>query len=142
MPVEEPAVAGLAQLIRDAREALAWTQEDLARESGVSRPTIQRYETAKIRSPEPQQLRRIVLALGIDPREVPVALGMVTRDELKLPPQPVLPARRYSRSTEEIIELLEDPSVSDEEKQALASFLMARRRGRSDAPTAAPRRAG
>lgn len=142
MPVEEPGVIGLAQLIRAAREALDWTQERLARESGVSRPTVQRYEQAKIRTPEPRQVRQIILALGVDPREIPVALGMVTREELGLPPRPALPVRRYSDRTEELIGLLEDPSVSDEEKQALVALLTARSRSRESATRTARREAG
>lgn len=124
MPTEEPGVARLAQLIRDARETLGWTQDDLAREAGVSRPTVQRYENGKSRYPEPDQLRRIFLALRLDPRELPVLLGLVTREEIDQPaPQSV---RRFSSTTERIIALLEDPAVSEGERHALAELLEAR----------------
>jgi transcriptional regulator with XRE-family HTH domain len=126
MPMEESAIRRLAHAIRTAREARGWTQPDLARESGVSRPTVQRYENAKIPSPEPDPVRRIFKALDLDPREIPVILGLVTRDEMGLPP--VAPVRRFSATTEQLIELLEDPDVSDAEKLALVELLRARRR--------------
>ncbi|TDC25948.1 XRE family transcriptional regulator, partial [Micromonospora sp. 15K316] len=77
----------LAKLIRDARTELGWTQDELATASGVSRPTIQRYENAKTSTPEFELVRAIVVALNVDPREIPVALGLVTRDEMGLPPE-------------------------------------------------------
>lgn len=124
MPVEESAIMRLAHAIKTAREDQGWTQHDLAKEAGVSRPTVQRYETGKSRFPEPEQVRRIFRALRLDPREIPVILGLVTRDEMGLPPEP---ARRFSATTEEIIKLLEDPDVSEEEKRAWVEVLRAHR---------------
>ncbi|MFI1194013.1 multiprotein-bridging factor 1 family protein [Micromonospora sp. NPDC020750] len=140
MPTEEPGVARLAQLIRDARETLGWTQEDLAREADVSRPTVQRYENGKSRIPEPDQIRRIFLALRLDPRELPVLLGLVTREEIDQPaPQPM---RRFSSATERIIALLEDPAVSDAERHALAELLEARGHALRAAGERSDRKAG
>ena len=80
------------------------------------------------------------MALRLDPREIPVILGLVTRDEMGLPAEPV---RRLSATTEEIVKLFEDPDVSEEEKSAWVEVLRARRkhRRRDDGP-ADVRRAG
>lgn len=120
---DEPALERLGRLIREAREDRGWTQTDLAEHSGVSRPTIQRYENAKT-APEFDKVRAIVLALDVDPREIPVALGLVTREEMGLPPERVQ-ARRFDATTEEILSLLEDDRVSAAERQAYRELLRA-----------------
>src|SRR5262249_38297445 len=67
----------LATLIRDARQAKGWRQEDLEIISGVSRQTIIQYESGRAVAPEPAKIRAVLLALDVDPREAPVALGYV-----------------------------------------------------------------
>lgn len=122
MPAEESGEQLLANLIKDQREALDLTQGDLAKKAKVSRPTVQRAEYGK--RVQPEKLRSIFLALGLDPREIPVALGLVTRAEVGLTPEP---APRYSRVTQEMIKLFEDRAVSDEEKEAVVTLLRSRR---------------
>lgn len=120
MPTDEPGALRLGRLIRQARVDLGWTQKDLAEESGVSIETIKRYENGKIKSPESELVRNIVRALGIDVREVPVALGLVTREEMDLPPvQP----RRFDPEVEEAISILQDPLMSDMAKQGALQYL-------------------
>lgn len=138
MPAEASAIKRLANTIKTTRRSLGWTQEELAEKSGVSLATIKRYENAKTQLPESDPVRRIFRALRLDPREIPVILGLVTREEMGLPDKPT---RRLSASTEQLIELLEDPDVSDDEKHALADLLRARQRARGDA-SPAPRKAG
>lgn len=75
-----------ATLIKDARRRRGWTQERLAEESRVGRTTIIRWESGGTVNPVPEQVRAVCKALGIDPREVPIALGLVTREEFELPP--------------------------------------------------------
>ncbi|MFF0821163.1 helix-turn-helix transcriptional regulator [Micromonospora haikouensis] len=140
MTIEETGVARLARLIRDARKALDWTQDDLAREAGVSRPTVQRYENGKSRYPGSDELRSIFLALRLDPRELPVILGLVTREEIGQPA--AAPVRRFSSSTERIIALLEDPAVSEDERHALAALLEARGQALRAAGERGERKAG
>ncbi|MBA3489170.1 MAG: helix-turn-helix transcriptional regulator [Longispora sp.] len=74
-------------LIRDARLAKGWTQEELAVAAGVTRQLVNRYESGKSANPQSDETRRVCLALDIDPREVPIALGYVTREEMRLPPR-------------------------------------------------------
>lgn len=127
----ETPLMGLARLIREAREERGWTQDQLADASGVSRPTIQRYENAKS-APELDKVRAVIIALNVDVREIPVALALVTREEMGLPPERARP-RRFDATTEEILALLEDRRVSHGEKVALREMLRAQLAARPDA---------
>lgn len=55
-----------AEIIRSAREALAMSQPDLAREVGVNLRTVMRWESGVSR-PRNHNLLRICRVLGIDP---------------------------------------------------------------------------
>ena len=55
--------------LRQLRKAHAWSQRDLARESGVAKDTITRLETGQ-REAQPRTVRRLAEALGIEPREL------------------------------------------------------------------------
>lgn len=123
MQPDEAGVKQLGVLIKQARLARRWTQKDLAEESGVSIETIKRYENGKIREPEREPVRNIIRALNVDPREIPIALGLVTREEMGLPPTPT----HRQPLVQRIIEALEDPDVTDRERDAIAALLEARR---------------
>lgn len=112
-----------AQLIRDGRTSLGWTQEDLIEESGVSRSTVSRYEAFSPRDqprPEPENVRKIFNALGLSFIEAVVALGYLTREEAGLPPEP---PRVFDASVEEVIEILQDPEVPDSQKTEWVHYL-------------------
>lgn len=109
-----------SQLIRAGRKKKAWTQEDLIEESGVSRSTILRWEAGKVERPDPEQVRAVFRALGLDPREAAVALGYLTREEIGLSPEP---PRVFDATVEEVIEILQDPNVSDAEKSEWVQYL-------------------
>jgi transcriptional regulator with XRE-family HTH domain len=55
--------------LRRLRMERAWSQRDLARESGVAQDTITRLETGK-REAQPRTIRRLSEALGVQPREL------------------------------------------------------------------------
>lgn len=122
--------------IRAAREAKGWTQDDLVERSGISRATLLRWESGNAQNPDAENVRRVFIALGINPREAAVLLGYVTREEIALGPEP---QRVFDKTTEEVIEILEDPSVPEVEKQEWARYLRFRT-GRDDPPRR--RRAG
>lgn len=127
-----------AQMIRDGRKARGWTQEDLIEASGVSPATVARYEGYKPGSrphPEPENVRKIFNALGVDPREAAVVLGYLTRDEIGLGPTP---PRVFDASVEEVISILQDPDVSDTEKVEWVEYL----RFRTGRPAGRRRRTG
>lgn len=129
VPSDETALRRLADTIRDGRERMSWTQDDLAAASGVSRPTIQRYEQAKTQTPEADKIRALFLALKLDPRRIPVILGYVTAGEMGLPAEP---ARVFDRSIEDVIEILQDPTVDPTQKAEWVEYLRYRARQRVD----------
>lgn len=55
--------------LRQVRRKHAWSQRDLARESGISQDTITRLETGQ-REAQPRTLRRLADALGVEPKEL------------------------------------------------------------------------
>jgi transcriptional regulator with XRE-family HTH domain len=121
-PDIDPRLA-FARVVREAREQRDWTQDELAEKAGVTRPTIQRWETAKTGTPDPVNARRVFLALGLDPRLIPVILGYVTEQEMGLPPTP---ARVFAPTVEQAIRLLEDPGIPSAAKRELVEFLQFR----------------
>lgn len=55
----------LAHFIRRARDERGWSQVELARRSGVSRPTLIRIEQAEIESPDPHKLQLLARSLDL-----------------------------------------------------------------------------
>jgi len=54
--------------VRSARNRRVWTQEDLARESGVPVVTISRIENDRHEGqPRPSTVRQLAAALGVEP---------------------------------------------------------------------------
>jgi len=127
VPVDQRELERLASLIKAGRQALGYTQPDLVAKTGVSLATLKRYENAKSDKPDREHLIAIFQVLRLDRRELAAILGILSRDELALPPQP---ARILSARTRDLLELLEDPDLPDEEKDAYAEMLRARLRGR------------
>jgi transcriptional regulator with XRE-family HTH domain len=54
----------LAKWITNERNERNWSQGELARKAGISRPTISNYESGKIKNPDPETLRSIAKALN------------------------------------------------------------------------------
>lgn len=124
-------------LVRTARLAKGWTQDDLVEESGVSRSTITRWEGGNGGRYDPDQVRAVFDALGLDIREAVVLLGFATRDQLGLPPTP---PRLFTATTEEVIRILEDPDVPEDQKREWLEYL--RFRTQQDQKRRRPRKAG
>ena len=77
----------LARLIRDRREQLGMSRQELADATAVPYPTIAQIETA-YRGVSPSRLTMLARALGLDPAELYGALASET------PPPASKPARR------------------------------------------------
>jgi transcriptional regulator with XRE-family HTH domain len=123
-----------AKLIRDARKAREMTQEQVIEGSGVSKTTLIRWESGRAERPDPEQVRMLCRFLGIDPRQAAVALGYLTAEDLG-PPE--VADRKLDPSILEVIQVLEDPSVPEAEKQQWIKYLLylreQSRRGRRNA---------
>jgi len=55
----------IGERVQQRRQHLRWTQEDLARESGVPQATISRIEKGQRRNPGADVIRRLARALGV-----------------------------------------------------------------------------
>jgi transcriptional regulator with XRE-family HTH domain len=107
-----------ADLIANARKARGWSQEDLERESGVSRGTISRWERGAADKPEPELVRAVCRALNIDPRLAAVALGYLTPDEIGQPAKLTL-----DPEIERILDALSDPALPREQREQWVNYL-------------------
>jgi transcriptional regulator with XRE-family HTH domain len=114
---------GLATLIRDARARKGMRQDELADAAGISRQTIIQYESGKAVSPDAASVRAVLLVLDVDPREAPVALGYVTREEMGLPPK----ERLLDPLLEDIQRLLTDEKIPQRVRDNLAKGVKAAR---------------
>ena len=59
----------LARVVRERRESLGWTRQQLADATGIPYPTIAQIETA-YRGVSPSRLGVIARVLGLDPKEL------------------------------------------------------------------------
>jgi transcriptional regulator with XRE-family HTH domain len=121
-----------AKLIIEGRRVRGWRQEDLVAASGVSRRLLTRWEGGEAERPDPDKVRAVCVALGIDPRRAAVALGYLSADEVENPQ----PAKR-SPTIEEVIEILEDPEIPDAKKLEWIAYLRYLREERRNSQRAA-----
>lgn len=108
-----------AYLVRAARERARMNQDEVADEAGVARSTISRWEKGAVLV-EPDRIRKVAAVLGIDMRDVVIALGYLTRDELGLPPEP---PRVVDPAYADVIDILADPNVPARDKAEWAEYL-------------------
>jgi transcriptional regulator with XRE-family HTH domain len=115
---DAPLGEDFAALIKEGRRRKRWSQDDLEAESGVSRSTLSRWERGLSDKPEPEHVRAVCLALGIDPRRAAVALGYLTAEEATSPLRPSL-----TPEIAEILEMLDSDDVPLEDKRELVAYL-------------------
>lgn len=83
----------LAEAVSQLRTGRDWSQEDLAREAGVTRSWIKKLELSQMKTPGADKLARIARALGIDPRRLLDLAGIaLPEDSLSLHPERFDPA--------------------------------------------------
>jgi transcriptional regulator with XRE-family HTH domain len=113
-----------ADLIRTAREAKGWSQEQLEQATiddggqHVSVSTISRWERGQAGRPEPSHVRLVCRALGIDPRRAAVSLGYLTAEEVASPMPPVIDPQ-----VQQVLDMLEDPALPLGERQQWIDYL-------------------
>src|SRR3954468_20836774 len=83
----------LARLIRDRREQLGMSRQDLADATGIPYPTVAQIETA-YRGVSPSRLGVIARVLGLDPKEL---YDLLAADTSESPPEPTPPSTAASR---------------------------------------------
>lgn len=119
--IPNPRGEQFARLIRDARKQAGMSQDDLAEQAGVNRSTVIRWESGDASRPDPDQVRAVCIILGIDPQQAAIALGYLRPEDL---PAPDTGGRKLDPRILEVIEALEDPNVSETEKQEWVKYLM------------------
>ncbi|MEU7980546.1 helix-turn-helix transcriptional regulator [Micromonospora sp. NPDC049081] len=71
-----------AALIVAARRRHGLTQDDVIVRSKVSRSTLLRWEAGDATRPNPDHVRAVCNAVGVDQRDALMALGYLTTDEI------------------------------------------------------------
>lgn len=84
----DPPPASVAQIIRQWRLYMGWSQEDLERQSGVSQKTISSIESGKIDRPQDRTLRAIVEAIAAAAGSEPGTLLRYLKEAKETPPDP------------------------------------------------------
>ncbi len=82
-------------MVRERRESLGWTRQQLADATGIPYPTIAQIETA-YRGVSPSRLGVIARVLGLDPKELYDVLASEGRPADRPPPMSAAPARGRS----------------------------------------------
>ena len=85
----------LARVVRERRESLGWTRQQLADATGIPYPTIAQIETA-YRGVSPSRLGVIARVLGLDPKELYDVLASVGETGGPAAPMSAAPTRGRS----------------------------------------------
>lgn len=106
-----------ATWLRYAREEAGWPKiaaTEVLKSKGIQWRTYFRWESGAIAKPDPAEIRKVCLCLGIDPREAAIAQGIITREELKLPPFEPVPYRLRP-----IVSVVRDRRIPEDVKEDL-----------------------
>jgi len=105
--------AFVRKALEDARVTRAWTGSEVARRTGVSRQTINRWVRGDWSSdPEAERVAAFCSGLGLDPT---VAFGVLGWDRTT-PSRPVPAAPPMDPDVEALLRRLVDPNVSEVDK--------------------------
>jgi transcriptional regulator with XRE-family HTH domain len=99
----------LARRIRELRQTLGWTQQDLAIRSGLSRSYISRLEMGDIALPSSERLRALSNSLGTTSDDLLTAAGFIDtpRESPDLPEIKVYLRQRYGIDDQRILQAVE-----------------------------------
>jgi transcriptional regulator with XRE-family HTH domain len=99
----------LARRIRELRQVLGWTQQDLSDQSGLSRSYISRLEMGDIALPSSERLRALAIALGTSTDDLLQAAGFidVPGDTSLLPEIKTYLRQRYGLDNPQVLQAIE-----------------------------------
>jgi transcriptional regulator with XRE-family HTH domain len=99
----------LARRIRELRQVIGWTQQDLSDESGLSRSYISRLEMGDIALPSSDRLRALADALGTSTDDLLQAAGFidVPGDTSLLPEIKTYLRQRYEIDNPQVLQAIE-----------------------------------
>jgi transcriptional regulator with XRE-family HTH domain len=99
----------LANRLKELRRALAWTQQDLSRASGLTRSYISRLEMGDIALPSSEKLRALAQALGTAPDDLLQAAGYIDSpsEASDLPDIKVYLRRKYGMQDPRTLQAIE-----------------------------------
>lgn len=118
--------ATFAIWLRRAREDAGWTKTEAIRAVGepgvdIKERTYTHWESGTIEKPDPRQVRKACLRLGLSVHEAAVELGILTREELDLPPAPP----PVPSTIRKVLSLLRAEQVPEEAKKSLLRLIEA-----------------
>jgi transcriptional regulator with XRE-family HTH domain len=101
--------ATLANRLKELRRALAWTQQDLSRASGLTRSYISRLEMGDIALPSSEKLRALAQALGTAPDDLLQAAGYIDNpsEASDLPDVKIYLRRKYAMQDPRTLQAIE-----------------------------------
>ncbi|MEO8287421.1 MAG: helix-turn-helix transcriptional regulator [Chloroflexota bacterium] len=96
-------------MIRELRQVMGWTQQDLAEQSGLSRSYVSRLEMGDIALPSSERLRALSSALGAAPDDLLQAAGYIDAPSngTDLPEIKAYLKRRYGINNQQLLRAIE-----------------------------------
>jgi len=115
---------GLAEKVRELREALGFTQGQLALKTGLSVSYISKMETGQVGRPSAKTMLTLAKGLRVDENVLYQAAGY-SREEQRLPKDPLL-RTAFMRAEEEL-----DPEDAATIREIINDFVARKRRERA-----------
>jgi transcriptional regulator with XRE-family HTH domain len=109
-----PEGVAFASLLRAARTDRQLLQDDVIRNTRLSRSTYLRWEAGGAQRPDFKQVRDVCVYLGIDPRRAAISLGLFTSEELDMAED-----LRFDPLVIEVGRMLADESIPEQTRAAL-----------------------
>jgi transcriptional regulator with XRE-family HTH domain len=99
----------LAKRVRELRQGLDWTQQDLSIHSGLSRSYISRLEMGDIALPSNERLRALATALGTTTDDLLQAAGFIDTPSVRvgLPEIKAYLRQRYGIQEPRVLQAIE-----------------------------------
>lgn len=116
-----PAMAGIGEIIRNRREELGMSQEDLARKAGLRQPSIADIEAG--RTQRSRYMPDIFRVLGLDPVSFRPLPAPSPNPDAPMPDFGSMPAHERYLALARYAEQVKGVTLSDKDRMALAFAL-------------------